>query len=105
MRTVLRSPCVAGSHQLGGAIIPVQGHRRSSPRLPQAKLIGDDHHKSEQKLKPLANLRRPSAVTVIISGWRQNGSLEFLAKPMESLLERVKGIEPSYSAWKSDLIA
>jgi multidrug efflux pump len=26
------------------AIIPVRGHQQSSPPLPRAKLIGDDHH-------------------------------------------------------------
>jgi hypothetical protein len=32
--------------------------------------------------------------------WHQNGSLKIWAKSLKSLLERVKGIEPSYSAWK-----
>jgi hypothetical protein len=36
-----------------------------------------------------------------LSEWRQNGSLKFLAKSLKQLLERVKGIEPSYSAWKA----
>jgi hypothetical protein len=35
-----------------------------------------------------------------LSEWRQNGSLKFSAKSLKSQLERVKGIEPSYSAWK-----
>ena len=31
----------------------------------------------------------------------RNGSSKFLAKLLKALLERVKGIEPSYSAWKA----
>src|ERR1700688_4281037 len=56
----------------------------------------------KSSLKTRANLRQPSAVMCQnLSEWRQNGSLKFLAKPLKSFLERVKGIEPSYSAWKS----
>jgi hypothetical protein len=36
-----------------------------------------------------------------LSEWHQNESLKIWAKSLKSLLERVKGIEPSYSAWKS----
>jgi hypothetical protein len=36
-----------------------------------------------------------------LSEWRQIGSLKFPAKSLKSQLERVKGIEPSYLAWKS----
>jgi hypothetical protein len=35
-----------------------------------------------------------------LSEWRQNASLKFPAKSLKNL-ERVKGIEPSYSAWKA----
>jgi hypothetical protein len=36
-----------------------------------------------------------------LSEWCQNGSSKFPAKPLNLQMERVKGIEPSYSAWKS----
>jgi hypothetical protein len=36
-----------------------------------------------------------------MSEWRQNGKPKYRANPLKSFLERVKGIEPSYSAWKS----
>jgi hypothetical protein len=36
-----------------------------------------------------------------LSEWHQSGSLKFPAKVIEIALERVEGIEPSYSAWKA----
>jgi len=36
-----------------------------------------------------------------VSEWRWNEGLRLFSKSLKSLMERVKGIEPSYSAWKS----
>jgi hypothetical protein len=87
------------------AIIPIRGHRQSSPRLPRAKLIGDDHHELEQLQVESEDTREFASAfsrdVSKMSEWRQNGSLEIPSRLLKSQMERVKGIEPSYSAWKS----
>jgi hypothetical protein len=52
-------------------------------------------------MKTLANLRKPSAVTCPNCRNGVRTKFKFLAKSLKSLMERVKGIEPSYSAWKA----
>jgi hypothetical protein len=87
------------------AIIPIRGHRQSSPRLPRAKLIGDDHHELEQLQVESEDTREFASAfsrdVSKMSEWRQNGSLEIPSRLLKSQMERVKGIEPSYSAWKA----
>jgi hypothetical protein len=38
-----------------------------------------------------------------VSEWLWNEGLRLFSKSLKSLMERVKGIEPSYSAWKSEI--